>query len=54
MVVDLNGNGHYEILTAWKIQPDPVGGGQDFNPFIDQCMALDLGEPWRKTGRAAS
>src|SRR5437764_3451127 len=32
-VMDLNGDGKLEVITAWKILPDPVTGGQDYNPF---------------------
>src|SRR5690348_6523370 len=34
MVMDLDGSGKYQVVTAWKIQPDPLTGGQDYNPFI--------------------
>jgi hypothetical protein len=34
IVADLNGTGTFEVITGWKIQPDPDGSGQDYNPFI--------------------
>jgi hypothetical protein len=47
MVMALNGNGHEEVLTAWKIQPDPVGSGQDYNPFIEPIYGVG---PWGAMG----
>ncbi len=50
VVADLNGTGNYEIITAWKIQPDPAGGGQDYNPFIYPIYGVGpwgaMGETW--------
>src|SRR5882672_1265330 len=50
IVMDLNGNGTNEILTAWKIDPDSTGGGQDFNPFIKGIYGVGdwgtMGETW--------
>ncbi len=34
IVADLDGNGKPEVVTAWKIDPDPTGSEQDFNPEI--------------------
>ena len=51
MVVDLNGTGNYEVVTAWKIQPDPAGGGQDYNPFISQIWGAG---PWGAVGETWS
>ncbi len=49
MVADL-GTGTNEIITAWKIQPDPVNGAQDYNPFINQIYGGavwgTVGETW--------
>jgi hypothetical protein len=49
-VVDLSGNGKYEVITAWKILPDPVNGGQDYNPFIFPIFGVGqwgtMGENW--------
>ena len=44
IVMDLNGNGTNEIVTAWKIDPEPSGSGQDFNPFISGNRSR--GEPY--------
>lgn len=50
MVMDLNGTGNYEVITAWKIQPDPLTGGQDYNPFIFPIFGVGqwgtMGESW--------
>src|ERR1051325_1509669 len=50
MVADLNGTGTNEIITAWKIQPDPAGSGQDYNPFIFPVYGVGqwgtMGETW--------
>src|SRR2546429_655597 len=50
MVMDLNGTGNYEVVTGWKIQPDPAGGGQDYNPFIYPIYGVGqwgtMGETW--------
>src|SRR5688572_18542650 len=36
LIADLAGNGTLELLTAWKINPDPVLRTQDYNPAIRQ------------------
>lgn len=50
VVMDLSGNGTPEVITAWKIQPDPSGGGQDYNPFIFPIFGVGewgtMGETW--------
>ncbi|HWX20449.1 MAG TPA: hypothetical protein VN578_11165 [Candidatus Binatia bacterium] len=50
MVMDLTGTGKYEVITAWKIQPDPSGAGQDYNPFICPIYGFGqwgtIGETW--------
>jgi hypothetical protein len=50
IVMDVNGNGTNEIVTAWKIDPDSTGGGQDYNPFISQTYGSaewgTAGETW--------
>jgi hypothetical protein len=50
IVCDLNGAGNYEVITGWKIQPDPSGGGQDYNPFIFPIYGVGpwgaMGENW--------
>jgi hypothetical protein len=50
IVMDLNGNGTNEIVTAWKIDPDPAGTGQDYNPFINDIYGFSewgtIGEDW--------
>jgi hypothetical protein len=50
IVADLNGNGINEILTAWKIKPDPTSGGQDYNPFVYPIFGVGqwgtMGESW--------
>jgi hypothetical protein len=50
MVVDLNGRGTNEIITGWKIDPDPSGTGQDYNPFINDIWGFGewgtIGEDW--------
>lgn len=35
IIADVNADGRTEVLTAWKIKPDPASGAQDFNPFIN-------------------
>jgi hypothetical protein len=47
IVMDLNGTGNYEVVTAWKIQPDPTGAGQDYNPFIAPICGSG---PWGTVG----
>jgi len=50
IVTDLSGKGTSEIVTAWKIDPDPSGTGQDYNPFINNIYAFGewgtIGENW--------
>ena len=50
IVMDVNGNGTNEIITAWKIDPDPAGSEQDFNPFINDIYGFaewgTAGETW--------
>ncbi len=50
VVADFNGNGSLEIATGWKIDPDPTGTQQDFNPFINDIFGLGewgtVGESW--------
>jgi hypothetical protein len=50
IVMDLSGKGTAEIVTAWKIDPDPNGDGQDFNPFISKVYGFGewgtIGETW--------
>ncbi len=50
MIADLANSGHKEVITAWKINPDSTGGGQDFNPFISQIWGSGewgtMGETW--------
>src|SRR5439155_22206219 len=50
IVADVNGNGSRKVVTAWKIDPDPTGSAQDFNPFIrDVWGYVDwgiTGETW--------
>lgn len=50
MVADFHGHGAPLVLTGWKIKPDPLGGAQDFNPFIGQTYGYIewgiTGETW--------
>jgi hypothetical protein len=50
IVMDINGRGTNEIVTAWKINPDPGGTGQDYNPFINNIYGFGewgtIGEDW--------
>jgi hypothetical protein len=50
IVADVNGDGTNEIVTAWKIDPDPASGFQDFNPFINDIFGSGewgtAGETW--------
>ncbi|HEY0456202.1 MAG TPA: hypothetical protein VGE41_07480 [Verrucomicrobiae bacterium] len=50
IVADLNGLGVKEIVTGWKINPDPTGSGQDYNPFIAPIYGFadwgTVGETW--------
>jgi len=47
IIADVAGNGVNEVLTAWKINPDTLGTGQDFNPFISPIWG---GAPWGTQG----
>src|SRR5688500_1130567 len=44
IVVDLNGDGTKEVLTAWKIDPDTTGTAQDFNPIINDLWGAGRSE----------
>src|SRR5258706_8382918 len=50
IVADLVGTGTNEIVTAWKIDPDPTGSAQDYNPFIKDIYGFadwgTVGETW--------
>lgn len=50
IVADLAGNGTLELLTAWKINPDPILRTQDYNPAIRQIFGVTewgvSGESW--------
>jgi VCBS repeat protein len=50
IVADIGANGTKLVVTGWKIDPDPLGGAQDFNPFIGQTYGyIDwgiTGETW--------
>ncbi|MDQ6630305.1 MAG: FG-GAP-like repeat-containing protein, partial [Verrucomicrobiota bacterium] len=50
IVADFNGNGVKEIATGWKIDPDPYGFVQDYNPFINDIFGFGewgtVGESW--------
>ena len=50
IVGDFDGDGTLEIATAWKIDPDPNGTNQDYNPFINDIFGLGewgtVGESW--------
>jgi hypothetical protein len=50
LVVDIGGSGQKEIVTGWKIDPDPNGSGQDYNPFIAPIYGFadwgTVGESW--------
>jgi hypothetical protein len=50
MVIDLNGRGTNEIITGWKIDPDPNGTAQDYNPYINDIWGFGewgtIGEDW--------
>ena len=51
IVVDLDGNGTKEVLTAWKIDPDSNSNAQDYNPVINDLWGQ--GE-WGATGEVWS
>ena len=50
IVADINGNGTNEIVTGWKIDPDPSGAAQDYNPAINDIYSFGewgtIGEDW--------
>ena len=50
IIADVEGKGVKEVITAWKIDPDSTGGGQDFNPFISPIWGSGpwgtMGEDW--------
>ncbi len=50
IIADVGGTGLKEVITAWKINPDSTGGGQDFNPFISPIWGsgewCTMGETW--------
>jgi hypothetical protein len=50
IVADIDGNGTNEIVTGWKIDPDPSGTAQDYNPFINDIYGFGewgtIGEDW--------
>jgi len=50
IVADVNANGVLQVITGWKIDPDPTGSAQDFNPFIGQTYGTIewgiTGETW--------
>ncbi len=50
MVADIAGTGLKEVITAWKINPDSTGNGQDYNPFISPIWGSGewgtMGEDW--------
>jgi outer membrane protein assembly factor BamB len=49
-VVDLDGDGSLELLTAWKIDPDRTSTAQDFNPFFNDVFGFGewgtVGDVW--------
>ncbi|HEX7859981.1 MAG TPA: hypothetical protein VF773_06645 [Verrucomicrobiae bacterium] len=51
IVADIDGNGSREVLTAWKIDPDPSSGHQDYNPLVNDLWGA--GE-WGATGEVWS
>lgn len=51
IVADVNGDGKKEVVTAWKIDPDPNGNYQDFNPFISKIWG---GGEWGTVGESWS
>lgn len=57
IIADVAGTGLKEVITAWKINPDSTGGGQDFNPYISPIWGSGewgtMGEDW-SGGRGVS
>ncbi|HWD19667.1 MAG TPA: hypothetical protein VHB20_10345 [Verrucomicrobiae bacterium] len=49
-VADFDGTGKLQVATAWKIDPDPNGDNQDYNPFISPIFGFGewgtVGESW--------
>src|SRR5437016_2661706 len=50
IVADIEGSGSNAVVTGWKINPDPISGFQDFNPFINDIFGSGewgtVGESW--------
>lgn len=50
IIADVAGTGIKEVITAWKINPDSTGVGQDYNPFISPIWGSGewgtMGEDW--------
>lgn len=50
IVADIDGDGKFEVITAWKIKPDTTSSNQDFNPFISNIYGGGqwgtVGEDW--------
>ena len=50
IIADMNGDGHKEVVTGWKIDPDSTSDAQDFNPFINDIWGSGewgtMGESW--------
>jgi hypothetical protein len=50
IVADVLANGKLQVITGWKIDPDPGGSEQDFNPFIGKTYGYIewgiTGETW--------
>ncbi|MGZ5527155.1 MAG: hypothetical protein ACXWJB_00650 [Limisphaerales bacterium] len=51
IIADFAGTGVKQIATAWKIDPDPIGGQQDYNPFINDIFG---GGEWGTVGESWS
>jgi hypothetical protein len=51
IVVDVEGDGTAEVLTAWKIDPNKLSSQQDYNPFINDVFGLS---EWGQTGEVWS
>ena len=51
MVVDLEGDGSLEVVTAWKIDPDRLGSNQDYNPLMKDLFGVT---EWGATGEVWS
>jgi len=50
VVADVDGDGNFDVLTAWKIDPDTTSTNQDFNPFINNIYGSGewgtVGDVW--------